>query len=107
MILFYLERVQFFRKVLENLEDAGKESYEALCTKCKEVGVTITTRYPSLPYTDVAQLQHLGRDNFSQSLMPRDLPGMVALKCYGDGNCLYRLVSVIATRISLKHCVEQ
>ena len=86
----YPERMKFFEEMLQNLERAGKDSYEALCTECKAKQVTITSNYPSLPYTDVTQLQHLPCDNLTQSLMPTDLPGMIALKCIGDGNCLYR-----------------
>ena len=77
-------------RMLEKLEEAGKNGYEALQSLCRELEATITASYPSIPFADVAQLSHLTHDTYSKSLLPSEIQEMVPLKCAGDGNCLFR-----------------
>ena len=85
-----LERLSFFSRVMEALRQAGDSEYEALQIKCLQLEEEITSQYPIPPFKDVTELLHLPQDNFSKSLMPRDLQNMIPLRCQGDGNCLYR-----------------
>lgn len=85
-----LERLSFFSRVMETLRQAGDSEYEALQIKCLQLEEEITSQYPIPPFKDVTELLHLPQDNFSKSLMPRDLQNMIPLRCQGDGNCLYR-----------------
>ena len=68
--ILYPERSLFFFEIMEALQEAGENGYEALQTKCLELEAEITGQYPIPPFKDASELLHLPQDYFSKALMP-------------------------------------
>ena len=71
---------------------AATKGYFALKEECHLLQTIIDTIYPSpLTFAELSVLQSLNQDHYSQELMPSDLTEeLIPLKCFGDGNCLFR-----------------
>ena len=90
-VLFIGDRSLFFKKTLSTLYTTARKGYAALQAECGKAMTTTLTAYPQLPaLADKTVLKLLPQDTYSKTLLPADSQALQPLKCYGDGNCLFR-----------------
>ena len=91
------QRIQFFEGLLVKLHLAANSGYSSLKNQCHDTQATVNATYPNLPkFPDISMLHVLEQDSYSKTVIPLDVPErLVPLKCYGDGNCLFRYMNII------------
>ena len=88
-----MDRKLFFKKAHETLLKARTWN-DFLCASQKIKQGSIDFPLPTLLYLSH---EHATRDETSTEIMPSDAnPCLVPMKSFGDGNCFYRSLSLVA-----------
>jgi hypothetical protein len=91
------QRVKCFEELLTDLRLAASDGFSALKNQCDSTQTAINATYPVLPmFKDTSMLHVVDQDSYSKTMIPPDVPEkLIPLKCYGDGNCLFRYIIII------------
>ena len=96
------KRVIFFEEQLLDLQQASSKGYNALLDACIQSQLLFEKSFPSIPAMDINQhqsyLNAVPTDEYSKSILPQEWKHVCPIKCYGDGNCLYRYVFRVHVR---------
>lgn len=90
----------FFQNLNKHLTDASSSfwDFKSLAVRVEK---KMLEQYP-VPFSS-QKLKHYLTDQESEELLPDDAPGLVPVQIYGDGNCLPRCASLLATRVQEHH----
>lgn len=89
----HLQMRKSVRSFFEELP--GNDGYSTLKRQCDSTQTAVSAIYPTLlMFVDTSMLHALDQDSYSKTMIPSDVPEkLIPLKCYGDGNCLFRYFS--------------
>ncbi|XP_076440671.1 uncharacterized protein LOC143280062 isoform X1 [Babylonia areolata] len=90
----------FFQNLNKHLTDASSSfwDFKSLAVRVEK---KMLEQYP-VPFSS-QKLKHYLADQESEELLPDDAPGLMPIQIYGDGNCLPRCASLLATGVQEHH----
>ena len=91
-------RIQFFDDALRRLRKASQQGFYSLQSQAFLELTGFQQSYPNIPLQRNLHFSYNQIHAYSQSIWPRDTSkALVPLKSKGDGNCLYRSVSLLCS----------
>ena len=95
------ERVLFFQDMLKTLQQGSTSTtYDYFLSFCRNVKFLCDQHYPDLHSDHHQHTYRYEVDADAKLLLPQGWKHMTPVKCYGDGNCLYRYMNLLKTKLS-------